>query len=69
MIEGMSVLFTKIWEEEQVLSKWKESRLTLVHSGGHNSKKGLKNYRSITLVDTIFKGVLWDIEWKTERMV
>jgi len=55
VIEGMNVLFRKIWEEEQVPSKWKESRVTLVHKGVHKSKKDLKNYRPIALVDTISK--------------
>ena len=33
--------------------KWNTSRVTLLHKGGHKSKKKLKNYRQITLNDTL----------------
>jgi hypothetical protein len=38
-----------------VSDAWNESRVTLLHKGGHNSKKKLKNYRPIALADTCSK--------------
>lgn len=55
IIEGMHGLFKNVWSEERVPRKWNESRVTLLHKGGHKSKKELKNYRPITLTDTISK--------------
>ena len=63
MVEGIYQLFKKIWNEEKVPKKWNESRVTLLHKGGHKNKKELKNYRPITLTDTISKifcGILND---------
>ena len=48
-------LFREVWREERVLQKWNESRVILLHKGGHKSKKELKNYRPIALNDTIGK--------------
>ncbi len=61
MIRGLYKLFKKVWIEERVPSKWNESRVILLHKGGHKSKKELKNYRPIALADTvgkIFCGIL-----------
>ena len=61
--EGLYVLFKKIWEEGRVPIKWNESKVTLLHKGGHKSKKELKNYRPIAVNDTvgkIFCGLLND---------
>ena len=41
--------------KEYLPSKWNESKLTLIHKGGHKSKKELKNYRPIALTDTVAK--------------
>ena len=48
-------LFREVWREERVPQKWNESRVILLHKGGHKSKKELKNYRPIALNDTIGK--------------
>ena len=34
---------------------WNDCRVTLLHKGGHKSKKELKNYRPISLGNTIGK--------------
>ena len=49
------VLFEKIWNAEMVPKCWNESRVILLHKGGQKSKKELKNYRPIALMDTIGK--------------
>ena len=41
--------------EERVPQKWNESRVNLLHKGGHKSKNELKNYRPISLSDTVSK--------------
>ena len=48
-------LYNKVWSEEKVPCNWNESRVVLLHKGGHKSKKELKNYRPIALMDTIGK--------------
>ena len=48
-------LFNTVWRDERVPEKWNESRVILLHKGGHKSKKELKNYRPIALNDTIGK--------------
>ena len=61
MVEGLYRLFNRIWEEGKVPKKWNESRVTLLHKGGHKSRKELKNYRPIAVMDTVgklFSGLL-----------
>ena len=48
-------MFGEVWREEKVPRKWNESRVILLHKGGHKSKKELKNYRPIALNDTVGK--------------
>ena len=55
MIERLYELFKEIWKEEKVPAKWNESRVILIHEGGHKSKKELRNYRPIALGDTVGK--------------
>ena len=55
VVEGLHKLFNRILEEERVPSKWNESRVSLLHKGGHKSKRELKNYRPISLSDTVCK--------------
>ena len=55
MIDRMTELFNRVWEEERVPRKWNECRVTLLHKGGHKSKNELKNYRPIALLNTIGK--------------
>ena len=53
---GMLVmLYNAVLHNERVPCKWNESRVVLMHKGGHKSKKELKNYRPIALMDTIGK--------------
>ena len=55
MIDRITELFNQVWEEERVLRKWNECRVTLLHKGGYRSKNELKSYRSIALVNTVGK--------------
>ena len=55
VIERMTEVFNRVWREEKVPKKWNESRVTLLHKGGHKSKKELKNYRPIALTNTVGK--------------
>ena len=51
-IGRLTDLFNVVWTNECVPDAWNESRVTLLHKGGHKSKKELKNYRPIALADT-----------------
>ena len=53
--ERMTEVFNRVWREEKVPEKWNECRVTLLHKGGHKSKKELKNYRPIALTNTVGK--------------
>ena len=55
MVDLLVCLFNAIWTEERVPERWNESRVILLHKGGHKSKKELKNYRPIALMDTVGK--------------
>ena len=55
MLEEMHEMFACIWREERVPAAWNESRVTLIHKGGHKSKKEVKNYRPIAVCDTLCK--------------
>ena len=55
MIDRMTDLFNRVWEEERVPRVWNECRVTLLHKGGHKSKQELKNYRPISLMNTVGK--------------
>ncbi|KAK4328209.1 hypothetical protein Pmani_001329 [Petrolisthes manimaculis] len=55
MIEKMTELFNKVWEEERVPKRWNECRVTLLHKGGCKSKNELRNYRPIALLNTLGK--------------
>ena len=54
-IDRMTELFNRVWEEEKVPRKWNESRVILLHKGGHKNRKELRNYRPIALVNTVGK--------------
>ena len=55
MIDRMTELFNRVWEDERVPNEWNECRVTLLHKGKHKSKRDLKNYRPIALGNTIGK--------------
>jgi hypothetical protein len=55
MIKKLHELFVEIWKEERVPSKWNESKVVLLHKGGCKSRKELKNYRPISLTNTVGK--------------
>ena len=55
MVRALYELYGKIWEEESVPRKWNESRVILLHKGGHKSKMLLQNFRPISLGNTIGK--------------
>ena len=55
VIERMTDVFNRVWREEKVPKKWNECRVTLLHKGGHKSKKELRNYRPIALTNTVGK--------------
>ena len=51
-IGRLTDLFNVVWTNECVPDAWNESHVTLLHKGGHKSKKELKNYRPIAHADT-----------------
>ena len=55
VVHMLRKLYNKVWTEEKGPCKWNESRVVLLHKGGHKSKKELKNYRPIALMDSIGK--------------
>ena len=55
VLDILTKLYNCVLAEEKVPSKWNESKVILLHKGGHKSKKELKNYRPIALLDTIGK--------------
>ena len=55
VVDGMTELFNRVWEDERVPREWNECRVTLLHKGGHKCKKDLKNYRPIALANTVGK--------------
>ena len=55
MIDLLVSLFGKIWNAETVPKRWNENRVILLHKGGQKSKKDLKNYRPIDLMNTVVK--------------
>ena len=55
VVRALGILYSKVWEEEVVPGKWNESKVLLLHKGGNKSKQLLKNYRPISLVNTIGK--------------
>ena len=48
-------LFGEVWDREEVPLKWNESRVVLIFKGGHKSKYELKNYRPISMANTVGK--------------
>ena len=46
-------LFRVIWSNEKMPDRWNESRVILLHKGGHKSKKELTNYCLIAIMDTV----------------
>ena len=55
VIDRICDLFKQIWVDEEVPKEWCESKVTLLHKGGHKNKKELKNYRPIALANNISK--------------
>ena len=55
MIDLLMNLFRAVWNAERMPDRLNESRIILLHKGGHKSMKELKNYRPIALMDTIGK--------------
>ena len=54
------MLFKSIWIQERVES-WNQSTVNLIHKGQGKTKKSLKNYRPLSLMNTIckiFAGIL-----------
>ena len=39
VIDMLLELYNSVWNEEKVPSKWNESRVVLLHKGGHKNKK------------------------------
>ena len=63
IVEELYKLFRQIWQEKRVPRKWNEGRVMLLHKGGHKSRKLLKNYRPIAVMNTvgkIFSGLVND---------
>ena len=55
VIDRMTELSNRVWEEERVPLKWNKCWVTLLHKGGYKSKNELMNYRPIAFVNTIGK--------------
>ena len=41
VIDWMTDLFNRMWEEEQVPSDWNECSVTLIHKGGHKNRRDI----------------------------
>ena len=54
-VRALFELYKQVWVEEVVPAKWNESRVILLHKGGNKSKQLLKNYRPISLGNTMGK--------------
>ena len=54
-------VYNNVWTEEKVPCKWNESKVVLLHKGGHKRKE-LRNYRPIALMDSIGKNFLFVVE-------
>ena len=52
VVDWLSELYKVEWREMKIPEKWNESKVILLHKGGHKSKR-VKNYRPIALTDTI----------------
>ena len=50
---NLRTLLNKVLSEGFIPNEWKESRVVLVHKGG--SKKELKNYRPVALINVMCK--------------
>ena len=48
-------LFNDVWEKEEIPEDWNVSKVKLQHKGGYKSKLLLKNYRPISLTNTMGK--------------
>ena len=61
ILGGLERLFGEIVRTERVLEEWNKTKVTLLHKGGHKSKKEIKNYRPVAVANTIsniFCGIL-----------
>ena len=55
IVDSLYNIFDKIIEEEKVPVNWNKCKVKLIHKGGNKNKKDLKNYRPISLINTISK--------------
>ena len=55
LVASLEKLFQRVWMDERIPAKWNESKVILLFKGGHKSKQELKNYRPISLGNTIGK--------------
>ena len=55
VIYALRKLFGEVWDNEAVPSKWNESRVVLIFKGGQKNKNLLKNYRPISMANTVGK--------------
>ena len=68
MVRALAILFSKVWEEERVPGKWNESKVIPLHKGGSKSKQLLKNYRPISLVNTVGKIFSYILNYSFKRV-
>ena len=54
-MEALYKLYGEIWECETIPGKWNETKVLLIFKGGNKSRKELKNYRPISLANTVGK--------------
>ena len=55
MVNELYKIFGIIWENEEIPTKWNESKVKLIYKGSNKSKKELGNYRPVSLANTIGK--------------
>lgn len=55
IVEALYDLFKRVWEDECIPLKWNESKVILLHKGGNRSKEELKNFRPISMGNTVGK--------------
>ena len=53
VLKNLRVLMNEVLSGESIPKEWKENRVVLVHKGG--SKKEVRNYRPIVIINVICK--------------
>ena len=68
-IKYLYKLFKMVWTSELVPEAWKIGKFRLLHKGGNKSKKELRNYRPIALLNTIGKTFVGILNIRLKQLV